>query len=608
MAEHHSERQSAIDAHGIIGDLRSAALINDKGSVDFFCWPEFDSPSIFCSLLDTPEAGIFQLAPDLPDARREQIYLPDTNVLQTRWLSDHAVVEITDLLPIGDNDEALPLLMRRVRVVSGQATFHLRCAVRHDYARADTRAALDKNDVLFSASGQPTLRLASDQGLNVDQKAAVAQFTLKQDETAAFMLGASDDPRFAEGADKLCIERTLKFWRDWIGQSNYRGRWREMVNRSALALKLLTSRQHGAILAAATFGLPETPGGERNWDYRYTWIRDASFTVYAFMRLGFIDEANGYMRWLRGRVSDCSDQPMKLNILYAIDGRQKLPETELAHLSGHGGAKPVRIGNGAYDQIQLDIFGELMDAVYLVNKYGDAISHEGWKHVMEVVDQVCETWQTKDVGIWEMRGEQHHFLHSRLMCWVAVDRAIRLASKRSLPAPFARWDQTRQAIYSDIWTNFWNEERGHFVQYQGGTALDGSMLLIPLVRFVSAKDPKWLATLAAIEKHLVRDGMVYRYRNDDTGIDGLAGTEGAFAACSFWYVECLARAGQVDKAHLEFEQLLRYANPLGLYAEEFDSRGRHLGNTPQALTHLALISAACFLDRKLSGTKSEWQP
>ncbi|WP_367256444.1 glycoside hydrolase family 15 protein [Pseudomonas sp. stari2] len=608
MAEHLSERQSPIDAHGIIGDMRSAALVNDKGSVDFFCWPEFDSPSIFSSLLDTPDAGIFQLAPDLPDARREQIYLPDTNVLQTRWLSDHAVVEITDLLPIGDNDEALPLLIRRVRVVSGEATFHLRCAVRHDYARAETRAVIDKKDVLFSASGQPTLRLASDQALSVDHDAAVGQFTLKQDQTAAFMLGDSDDPRFAEGAAQLCIERTLKFWRDWIGQSNYRGRWREMVNRSALALKLLTSRQHGAILAAATFGLPETPGGERNWDYRYTWIRDASFTVYAFMRLGFVDEANGYMRWLRGRVSDCSGQPMKLNILYAIDGRQELPETELTHLSGHGGAKPVRIGNGAYDQIQLDIFGELMDAVYLVNKYGDAISHEGWKHVMEVVDQVCETWQTKDVGIWEMRGEQHHFLHSRLMCWVALDRAIRLASKRSLPAPFARWDQTRQAIHADIWDNFWNQERGHFVQYQGGTALDGSMLLMPLVRFVSAKDPKWLATLEAIEKHLVRDGMVYRYRNDDAGIDGLSGTEGAFAACSFWYVECLARAGQVEKAHLEFEQLLRYANPLGLYAEEFDNRGRHLGNTPQALTHLALISAASFLDRKLSGEKNYWQP
>ena len=608
MAEPEMEQQSPIGAHGIIGDMRSAALVNDKGSVDFFCWPEFDSPTIFCSLLDTPEAGIFQLAPDLPDARREQIYLPDTNVLQTRWLSEHAVVEITDLLPIGDDVDALPLLMRRVRVVSGSATFNLRCAVRHDYGRADTRAEMDAQDVTFHSAGQPSIRLASDQALQIDAQAAVAQFTLEHNETAAFMLGGSDDPRFAEGAAELCMERTLKYWRGWIGQSNYRGRWREIVNRSALALKLLTSRRHGAILAAATFGLPETPGGERNWDYRYTWIRDASFTVYAFMRLGFVDEANHYMQWLRGRVSDCCGKPMKLNILYAIDGQQELPETELAHLSGHGGAQPVRIGNGAYDQIQLDIFGELMDAVYLVNKYGDAISHEGWRHVGEVVDQVCETWQSEDVGIWEMRGETHHFLHSRLMCWVALDRAIRLASKRSLPAPFARWDQTRQAIYTDIWDNFWDEERGHFVQYKGGTALDGSMLLMPLVRFVSAKDPRWLSTLEAIEKTLVRDGMVYRYRNEDANIDGLSGTEGAFAACSFWYVECLARAGQVEKAHLEFEQLLRYANPLGLYAEEFDSHGRHLGNTPQALTHLALISAASFLDRKLSGEKSSWQP
>ncbi len=577
MAEPEVEQQSPIGAHGIIGDMRSAALVNDKGSVDFFCWPEFDSPTIFCSLLDTPEAGIFQLAPDLPDARREQIYLPDTNVLQTRWLSEHAVVEITDLLPIGDDVDALPLLMRRVRVVSGSATFNLRCAVRHDYGRADTRAEMDEKDVTFHAAGQPSIRLASDQALQIDAQAAVAQFTLKHNETAAFMLGGSDDPRFAEGAGELCMERTLKYWRGWIGQSNYRGRWREIVNRSALALKLLTSRRHGAILAAATFGLPETPGGERNWDYRYTWIRDASFTVYAFMRLGFVDEANHYMQWLRGRVSDCCGKPMKLNILYAIDGQQELPETELTHLSGHGGAQPVRIGNGAYDQIQLDIFGELMDAVYLVNKYGDAISHEGWRHVGEVVDQVCENWQSEDVGIWEMRGETHHFLHSRLMCWVALDRAIRLASKRSLPAPFARWDDTRQAIYTDIWENFWDEERGHFVQYKGGTALDGSMLLMPLVRFVSAKDPRWLSTLEAIEKTLVRDGMVYRYRNEDANIDGLSGTEGAFAACSFWYVECLARAGQVEKAHLEFEQLLRYANPLGLYAEEFDSHGRHLG-------------------------------
>jgi len=603
-----TERQAPIDAHGIIGDLRTAALVNDKGSVDFLCWPEFDSPSIFCSLLDTADAGIFQLAPDLPDARREQIYLPDSNVLQTRWLSERAVVEVTDLLPIGDSEDDLPLLIRRVRVVSGRTTLRLRCAVRHDYARATTRARRDGDAVCFEAEQQPGLRLIASQPLRIDRQAAVAEFELEQEQSAEFMLGGIDDPRLAAGGSDLCLERTLKFWRDWIGQSNYRGRWREMVNRSALALKLLTSRKHGAIVAAATFGLPETPGGERNWDYRYTWIRDASFTVYAFMRLGFVEEANAYMRWLRGRVSDCRGQPTKLNILYAIDGRQQLPEIQLPHLSGHGGATPVRIGNQAYDQVQLDIFGELLDAVYLVNKYGEAISHEGWKHVVDVVDQVCSSWDGEDVGIWEMRGEQHHFLHSRLMCWVALDRAIRLASKRSLPAPFARWDQTRQAIYDDIWSNFWNEERGHFVQYRGGTALDGSMLLMPLVRFVGARDPRWLATLQAIEKTLVRDGMVYRYRNEDSQIDGLAGTEGAFAACSFWYVECLARAGQVDKAHLEFEQLLRYANPLGLYAEEFDSHARHLGNTPQALTHLALISAASFLNRRLSAEKILWQP
>ncbi|WLH70332.1 glycoside hydrolase family 15 protein [Pseudomonas sp. FP2309] len=608
MVDLKNEPQSAIDAHGIIGDMRTAALVNDKGSIDFLCWPEFDSPSIFCALLDTPDAGTFQLTPNLPNARREQIYLPDTNVLQTRWLSDEAVVEITDLLTISESPDDLPLLIRRVRVVSGTADFHLRCAVRHDYARAATHASVDHGAVCFNAEGHPGLRLSGSHPLQIEDAAAVAHFTLTQDQGAEFVLGGQDDARVDSNGTDLALAHTLQFWRGWIAQSNYRGRWREMVNRSALALKLLTSRKHGAIIAAATFGLPESPGGERNWDYRYTWIRDASFTVYAFMRLGFVEEANAYMRWLRGRVSDCCGQSLKINILYGIDGRQELPEIHLDHLSGHGGARPVRIGNEAVDQVQLDIYGELMDAVYLVNKYGEAISHEGWKHTVEVVDQVCEVWNSKDVGIWEMRGEQHHFLHSRLMCWVALDRAIRLASKRSLPAPFARWDQTRQAIYADIWSNFWNEERGHFVQHIGSTALDGSMLLMPLVRFVAATDPRWLSTLEAIQKSLVRDGMVYRYRNDDSRIDGLQGTEGAFTACSFWYVECLARAGQVEKAHLEFEQLLRYANPLGLYAEEFDSQARHLGNTPQALSHLALISAATFLDRKLSGEKTVWQP
>lgn len=597
-------RQMPIEAHGIIGDMRSAALVADSGCVDFFCWPDFDSPSIFSALLDSPEAGVFQLAPDLPGARRQQLYLPDTNVLQTRWLAESAVVECTDVMPINADVDDHPRLIRRIQVVSGHARIRMRCRVRHDYSRADTVAEMAGDDVLFHAPGQPSLRLSASQSLKIDRHCGVAEFELQEGEHAEFVLGAPDDPLVAAGACEHCLEATVAYWRRWIKQSNYSGRWREMVHRSALALKLLTSRKHGGILAAATYGLPEAAGGERNWDYRYTWIRDASFTVYAFMRLGFTEEANAFMRWVRERVDDCSETPAHLRILYSLRGQHELPETSLDHLSGHGGAQPVRIGNEAHDQVQLDIFGELLDAVYLANKYGEAISHDGWHHVVGIVDQVCDSWQQKDVGIWEIRGEEQHFLHSRLMCWVALDRAIRLAEKRSLPAPFARWNDQRQAIHDDIWSNFWDEDCGHFIQRIGCQDVDGSMLLMPLMRFVGASDPRWLATLEAIEQQLVRDGMVYRYRTDD----GLKGEEGSFVACSFWYVECLARAGRVDQAHLEFEQLLRYANPVGLYAEELDRRAHHLGNTPQALSHLALISAASFLDHKLSGERTTWQP
>jgi GH15 family glucan-1,4-alpha-glucosidase len=602
------EPQSAIEAHGIIGDMRSAALIADTGSVDFFCWPDFDSPSLFSALLDTPDAGIFQLAPDLPNARRLQVYLPDTNILQTRWIDEHAVVEVTDLMPIGADPEDLPRLIRQVVVINGSVDLHMCCRPRHDYHRATTVARMDAADVCFEAAGQPAVRLSATQGLSVEDDCAVARFHLAEGESAEFILGGLDDPLVCAGEGLTCHAETVAYWRKWLGQSNYRGRWREVVDRSALALKLLTSRRHGGIIAAATFGLPETLGGERNWDYRYTWIRDASFTVYAFMRLGFVDEANDFMRWVRDRVGDCCDEHNKLRIVYGLDGREHLQEVSLDHLSGYKDSQPVRIGNGAYEQVQLDIYGELLDAVYLANKYGEAISYKGWKNVTSLVEQVCERWEQKDVGIWEIRGEGRHFLHSRLMCWVALDRALRLANKRSLPAPFERWNQQRQAIHDDIWNNFWDAEAGHFVQSLGSREVDGAMLLMPLVRFVGASDPCWLATLAVIERDLVRDGMVYRYRNTGVNDDGLEGEEGAFTACSFWYVECLARAGRVEQAHLEFAQLLRYASPLGLFAEEFDRHGRHLGNTPQALSHLALISAASFLDRKLSGEQTQWQP
>ncbi|PHX39257.1 glucoamylase [Pseudomonas sp. NZIPFR-PS5] len=569
------EPQNAIEDHGIIGDMRSAALVADTGSIDFCCWPDFDSPSVFTALLDTPDAGIFQLAPILPDSRRQQLYLPQTNVLMTRWIAKDAVVEVTDLMPIASEVDSLPRLIRRIHVRHGQAAVRMLCRVRHDYSRADTTAQMDGEDIRFEAEGQPAMRLAATTGLMLEGQAAVAEFEMKQGDVVEFMLGGADDPLVKATNCDCDLKNTVNYWQNWSRHSNYRGRWREMVNRSALALKLLTSRKHGGIVAAATFGLPEEEGGERNWDYRYTWIRDASFTVYAFMRLGYTEEANAFMHWVRDRMGDCCEDANKLGILYALDGREELPEEELDHLSGYGGASPVRIGNEAYKQTQLDIYGELLDAVYLANKYGEAISHEGWKHVTRLVNELCETWNSKDVGIWE---------------------------------PFDRWDKARQAIHDDIWDNFWDADLGHFVQHKGSKNLDASMLLMPLVRFVGASDPKWLKTLEAIERTLVRDGMVFRYRNDDDHQDGLEGEEGAFVACSFWYVECLARAGRVEQAHLEFEQLLRYANPLGLYAEEFDAHGHHLGNTPQALSHLALISAASFLDRKLEGSQTLWQP
>jgi GH15 family glucan-1,4-alpha-glucosidase len=365
----------------------------------------------------------------------------------------------------------------------------------------------------------------------------------------------------------------------------------------------MTSRRHGAIIAAPTFGLPEVAGGARNWDYRYAWIRDAGFAVYALMRLGYTEEADAFMAWVQARAlaERALGEGPPLQIMYGIDGRKELTEHTLAHFQGYGGARPVRIGNAAYDQLQLDIYGALLDAVYLSNKYGQPIGYDAWGTLSETVSWVCANWRRPDEGIWEFRGGKREFLHSRLMCWVAVDRAIRLAQKRSLPAPFAEWVETRGAIHHDIMDTFWDRDRQTFVQAAGSHALDASALLMPLVRFISPVDPRWISTLAAIEKELVSDCLVRRYDlHASREVDGLDGDEGSFTACSFWYVECLARAGRVADARLAFEKMLGFANHLGLFSEELGMAGEHLGNFPQVFTHLALISAAYALDRRLS--------
>ena len=607
----------SIQDHGIIGNMRTVALVALDGTIDFFCFPQFDSPSVFASLLDTEKGGFFRIEPQMEDVHHKQLYLPETNILLTRYLSVDGVAEISDFMPVADGDEESAYahqILRSVRVIRGSVRFKLRCAPRFNYARTTHRVCKEQDSVCFRVDDDKcsAMALHGSVPLEVDGQDAVAEFTLAQGETASFAFGATEPEQNGPSQLLDCEvvalqhQETADYWRGWVRQSSYRGRWREIVHRSALVLKVLSSQKYGSLIAAATFGLPEEVGGGRNWDYRYSWLRDASFSLYALVRLGLSSEVRTYGAWLKDRVikgleDNSPDGPLR--IMYRVDGSSELEEGTLDHFAGYKGSRPVRIGNAAGTQLQLDIYGEVMDAVYLANKYGPGIPKEGWRRLIRMMDWLRENWKRPDEGIWESRGERRHLLHSRLMCWVAFDRAIRLADKRSLDAPLAEWYETRRQIDADIWENFWDAEQNSFVQALGGKAVDASMLLMPMLRYISPTDPRWLGTMERIEQELTEDNLVFRYTR---GTDGLDGSEGSFTACSFWFIECLARGGKVDKAALLFDKMLGYANHLGLYSEELGSDGEHLGNFPQALTHLALISAASYLDRALSGTKGEW--
>ncbi len=588
-----------IGEHAVVGDLNTAALVAADGTIDFLCWPNLDSPSLFASLLDAERGGEFSITPQLREARQLQLYVPETNVLITRWLTPEASVEVIDFMP--HSEVALhPAVVRHIHVTKGVVEIHAHCKPRPGYAREVPGVTQDGDGVRFDApSGR--WHLYGDMRWTPDAAAAEARFSVREGTDAWIVLCDSDKPVLTTEDLRRVEAATVRAWRNWSRSSTYDGRWREQVNRSALALKLLTSHRHGSIAAAVTFGLPESPGGVRNWDYRATWLRDASFTVYALLRLGYRSEAQGFRDWLSRIV----ETPETLAIMYALDGSKISEETELEHLRGHRGAAPVQVGNDARDQQQLDVFGESVDSLFLMTKYGSAVSHEVWTHLRATVDYLGRHWNEPDAGIWEVRGPPRHFLHSRLMCWVAVDRIIRLARKRSLPGPVTRWEELRDEIHADIWANFRHPEHGYFVRERGGRTVDGALLMMPLARFVSATDPVWLSTLDAIHHDLADDGLLWRYREDD----GLPGNEGAFVACMFWYVECLARAGRLDEALLEMEKCLSYANHVGLYAEELDQRGFQLGNFPQGLSHLAMISAASALSRRLgNGYAGEWEP
>ncbi|EIN12133.1 glycoside hydrolase family 15 protein [Punctularia strigosozonata HHB-11173 SS5] len=681
----------ALADHGLIGNLRTAALVSIDGSIESYCVPNFDSPSIFARILDKDKGGHFSITPTEPfDVK--QNYLPNSNILQTKFLNENGVVALTDFLPRGSKSSPLPLLpwlVRKVEVIRGVLPLRVECAPAFNYAR-DTHEAkiVEDSSVPSPAGGTPQKKvLFTSEKLNLDLRyvvgcsiddvpvpdvtlelldltskghkglSAVTNLSLTEGQSVTFVLryadpadvdgkiklaqfaqkvqtevgealkakdvelnldrmhiGASslrapDDPLLTQDLVNILLTGTNKYWNAWIRRSTYKGSWKEAVNRSALALKLLIYEPTGAVVASPTFSLPEYIGGTRNWDYRASWIRDASFTLYALIRLGFTHEANAYVDFILERVKD-KNPDGSLQIMYTIHGDKIFHEVELLHLDGHKGSKPVRIGNGAIDHLQLDIYGELLDCIYLGQKFGKPLSYDTWVAVRELVDYVVAHYNEPDLSIWEVRNKKRHFTYSKIMMWVAIDQGLRLADKRSLPCPKRlEWLAARDDIYEQIMHKAWNPVGKYFGQsYEQSDVLDSSVLIMPLVFFSSAPDPRFISTLHQILKTPQRGGLtsnnlVYRY-DVNKASDGVGGEEGTFCLCTLWCVEALTRAGEYDKALLQravnmFEDFLQYLNHVGLATEEISDAGEALGNAVQGFTHVTLISAAYNLSRTL---------
>jgi GH15 family glucan-1,4-alpha-glucosidase len=605
-------RYPNISDHGLIGDLQTAALVTTDGVVDWFCCPRFDSPSVFASLLDAERGGFFKIAPDRDDYVSRQLYLPDSAILITRFMTPDGVGEVHDFMPVtGGTVTDRHRLVRNIRVVRGVMRFAIEIQPRFDYGRKSHELETSEHGGVFRSEGleltvhgiAPHGSTVQDLGVQVRREGDGLAWTrtLREGQSGGVVLesgGAAPQIITTEQVQRL-QEETARFWRGWLHRSTYTGRWREMVNRSAITLKLLTYAPTGAPVAAPTTGLPEQAGGERNWDYRYTWIRDGSFSIHALLGLGYVEEAAAFGAWLRDRIEEqagTGSRPLK--IMYRVDGTSDLVEESLEHWEGWRGSRPVRIGNGAADQLQLDIYGEAADAIYLADASGIIAGHRGWTDLTHIIDWLCEHWDQPDEGIWETRGGQRNFTYGRFQTWIALDRAIRIATARGRPANIARWADVRDQVYTQIMDKGWNPKVGAFTQHYDTEVLDSSLLLMPLQGFIAPRDPMWLSTLDAMGRELVSDSLVYRY-NPAASPDGLRGDEGTFSLCTFWYVDALARAGRLEEARLIFEKMHTYANHLGLYSEEIDATGGQLGNFPQAFSHLSLISAAINLDHQL---------
>ena len=602
-----------IADHGLIGNLQTAALVATDGTIDWFCAPRFDSPSIFGSLLDHDHGGHFRIQPTADTFTRRQLYYPDTAILVTRFLTEAGVGEVIDFMPIASSTVASNRhrLVRMLRCVRGEMTFALDIAPRFDYGREPHEFhVVGEDGVVFegakTAMSLSIVREPEDERLaqyHMNSEGDLhAELTLSAGQARGIVLetGQPEAVRAIRVAEVWQLfDETVRFWRSWLAHSTYKGRWRETLERSAITLKLMTYAPSGGIVAAPTAALPEQIGGERNWDYRYTWVRDASFSIYALLGLGFTEEAAALGRWLSERVHDqVGGAGGPLNIMYRVDGSSDLIEEVLPHWEGYRGSSPVRIGNGAADQLQLDIYGEAIDSLYFAGQHGIEAGHLGWRRMCTVLDWLADNWNQPEEGIWETRGGRQDFTYGRLMSWVAFDRCIRLASQHGRPAPLERWRTERDAIYDQIMDAGWSEARQAFVQHSKTDVLDSALLRMTSVGFISPTDPMWTSTLEAMERELVTDSLVYRY-DPGASPDGLRGAEGTFSLCTFGYVDSLARAGQVEKARNTFEKMLTYANHLGLYSEEIALTGEQIGNFPQAFTHLSLIDAALTLNRRL---------
>jgi GH15 family glucan-1,4-alpha-glucosidase len=578
-----------LEHYGFIGDMHSAALVGNNGSIDWLCAPRFDSNACFAALLGDEKNGYWRIAPVEGMGIGKHSYRPETLVLDTVFETETGAVRLTDCMP---PQGPCRDVVRIVEGIRGQVAMAMRLVIRFDYGRTVPWVWRDQAG-LNAVGGPDALVLRTDVPTHGEGLSTVAEFTIAEGERKTFVLSwYPSNERPPEAIDPLrSLERTELYWRQWSSRCTYHGEWREPVLRALITLKALTFAPTGGIVAAATTSVPEHLGGVRNWDYRFCWIRDATFTLLSMMEAGYTEEAAAWSLWLLRAVAG---DPGQLQIMYGAAGERLLPEVELKYLAGYEGSKPVRIGNAAAEQFQLDVYGELMDAMHVARTVGLATSVDAWHLQRHVLEFVIKHWADPDEGIWEIRGPRRHFTHSKVMAWVALDRGVKAVENFNLEGDVARWREVRQQIFDDVCKRGFNEKLGYFTQHYESDQLDASLLMIPLVGFLPATDPRVVATVEAIQQKLVFGGLVYRYHpTESVSVDGLPPGEGAFLPCSFWLVDCLYLMGKKDEARAMFERLLALRTDLGLLAEEYDPKHKRLvGNFPQAFSLIGLINTA----------------